>query len=171
VGDTTPSYTVDVAGDVNVTGAFRVNGTAVATTLDYAMAAKTASTTLAATGTDISGWGTAYLRGAIIQYSYTYFLLKAGKTYELECALKIYNWSSAGAARYAWVNDSNLLVGDVNVPGDVYPANFNSSEASQPVTKAVFTPAVDTYVKVRMTFVSGTVTVEAGSYVTIRQLP
>jgi hypothetical protein len=33
VGDTTPSYTVDVAGDVNVTGAFRVNGTAVATTL------------------------------------------------------------------------------------------------------------------------------------------
>jgi hypothetical protein len=63
------------------------------------------------------------------------------------------------------------LVGDVNVCGYVYPANFNSSEASQPVTKAVFTPAVDAYVKVRMTSVTGTVTVEAtGSYVTIKQL-
>jgi hypothetical protein len=171
VGDTTPSYTVDVTGDVNVTGAFRVNGTAVATTLDYAMAAKTEFTTLATSGTNISGWGTPYLRGAITQYDTTYFKLKAGKTYELECALKIYNWSSPGVAKYAWMNDRHVLVGDVNVPGYVYPANYTSSEAIQPVTKAVFTPAVDTYVKVRMTSVSGTVTVEAeGSYVTIKQL-
>jgi hypothetical protein len=70
------------------------------------------------------------------------------------------------------MNDRHVLVGDVNVPGYVYPANYTSSEASQPVTKAVFTPVFfDTYVKVRMTVVSGTVTVEAlGSYVTIKQL-
>jgi hypothetical protein len=174
VKDSTPSYTVDVTGDVNVTGAFRVNGTAVATTLDYAMAAKMESTPLVASGTDISGWGTPYLRGAITQYDTTYFKLKAGKTYELECALKLYNWTSpsSAVAQFAWVNESNALVGDVNVLGYVYAATQATSEASQPVTKAVFTPAVDTYVKVRMTVVTGTVTVEAtGSYVTIRQLP
>ena len=169
VGDTTPSYTVDVTGDVNVTGAFRVNGTAVATTLDYAMAAKTTSTPLVAAGTDISGWGTPYLRGAITQYNTTYFKLKAGKTYELECVLKLCTFT--GGARYAWVDDSNALVGDVMVLAYVFPVTFANPEASQPVTKAVFTPAVDTYVKVRMTSVSGTVTVEAiGSYVTIKQL-
>jgi hypothetical protein len=63
------------------------------------------------------------------------------------------------------------MVGDVMVLAYVFPVTFTNSEASQPVTKAVFTPAVDTYVKVRMTSVSGTCTVEAiGSYVTIKQL-
>jgi hypothetical protein len=173
VKDSSPSYTVDVTGDVNVTGAFRVNGTAVATTLDYAMAAKTVNQTLVTTGTDISSWQSCYLRGAITQNGTTYFVLKAGKTYELECALRLYLFSVSAYAEWAWVDSANTRIGDVNVAANMLPITYSgSADAIQPVSKAVFTPSVDTNVKVRMITVSaGTVNVaSATSYVTIKQL-
>ena len=161
-------HTVFASGNVSVSSNLTVNGTTIVPILDYAMVAKTSQPS-AATGTDIS-WGTPYLRGNMTMNA-SRFLLKAGKTYELECALKFYSWSSPGGATFAWVDTSNALVGDVNVIGYVYPVTYTSGDSLQPVAKAVFTPSVDTYVKVRMQSVTGTVTIEgAGSYATVKQL-
>jgi hypothetical protein len=175
VGDTTPSYAVDVAGDVNVSGAFRVNGTAVATTLDYAMV-RMAPDSFNTEGASIP-WSAGYLRGQITTNAAgTAFQLMAGKTYELECALSMWcSIAGGGFVQYFWSsNDSKLPLGIGQVVGTLYSTSYNIASSSQPKATTVYTPVTNTFVRVYLSLVTPGSQItrgDAGCYAVIRQLP
>lgn len=155
VGDTTPSYTVDVAGDVNVTGAFRVNGTAVnSATLDYAMARCDSGPS--SSGVSVP-WAGVYLRGEITtNATKTAFLLMAGKTYELECALAVMN----NIALYYWAaSDRSSPIGSPSISGTAQPPNYSAAASFQPKATTIFTPSTNTYVRIYIS------TMPAGAYI------
>ncbi|MEI8049600.1 MAG: hypothetical protein WCI92_19660, partial [Bacteroidota bacterium] len=139
-----------------------------ATTLEYAMAGKNATQYGVLYGDEVI-WNTSYLRGGITM-SGNSFLLKAGKTYELECALG----TEYGAFTiFGWVDASNNNVGVVYSLGKCVNSSYSNTDAAQTVAKAVITPAANMYVKVRLLNVTGTGTDLKLSYcwATVRQLP
>ena len=98
------------------------------------------------------------------------FLLKAGKTYELDCALEIANGLYT---QYGWTDASNAVVGDVRSYGKSTSPTYAFNIAPQTVAKAVITPVADMYVHVRVLYADGTSTDLANveCWATVRQLP
>jgi hypothetical protein len=133
------------------------NGTSATwTTLDYALAGKSSDQAISINLVDVT-WTAANttLRGEItLNANGTYFTLKAGKTYELSAALDA-SFSASGYYVSKWVGTDNLVVGSPNVQTEVLSSTYSLSHISgQAVAITVFTPAVDTQVKLRLTSIS-----------------
>ena len=116
-------------------------------------------------------------RGAItLDATYTCFTLKAGKTYELTGHVSpVFSSASAGQIVLRWLSKAGAVVGDPNIQAVVFTPNasgYNYSEGDAGGAIAVFTPAVDTEVKLQVTAVSNLAGMRSeGSYARIIQLP
>jgi formylmethanofuran dehydrogenase subunit C len=123
---------------------------------DYIIVKPTASQSVT-TGSDVT-FGSVLVTNNIT-YSAGVFNLKAGKTYVLRCQLHATEFSIAnGYAAYQWVDASSNAPLPTTTLGVVdalnnYPA---SSIGGQPEAYAIYKPAVDTSVKVRMETGGGT---------------
>jgi hypothetical protein len=101
----------------------------------------------------------------------TNFTLSAGKTYELSADVA-FNTGALGDVTIFWANTSNTQVGSSTV-ADVMTANNGASTVSQTSARTIFTPTVDTQVRVRVGTIvggSGGTWNLAGSNVIIKQL-
>lgn len=88
--------------------------------------------------------------GGIVSPSNGVYTLRAGITYELEAALSIDYGAVNGNAEYQWVDTANAPIGIRN-KGNNYAVTHPSKLGPQTMAKSVFTPLVDTDVKVRNT--------------------
>jgi hypothetical protein len=150
-----------------------------AATLDYALAKTGASQWSVSTDGPIPwapvGLGTT-IRGEItLDATYTLFNLKAGKTYELQgYVVPVFSSPSAGLILVRWLSSTGTVVGDPNILATVHAPSapgYTYSEGGQPAI-AVFTPAVDTKVKLQVTAVSNLTGMRGeGAHARIIQLP
>ena len=147
-----------------------------AVTLDYVLIRSNMIANLTGASIDIVWHSTLRtIRGEItIDANNTYFTLKAGKTYELEAALGMANASIVSLQPYySWKDNNGVAVGSVNIPAFSSTVTSINQNIPQPIAKAVFTPSVDTQVKLVCTGI-GSATIglmNNNSYASIRQLP
>ena len=140
------------ANIVQISGFTPTSGTSV----DNAFGTKSSNQTGIAVATDIS-WASS----GSIPFAANSWTLTAGKTYWLEAMLAAGN-TSGNSASYAWVDSSNNIIvgttqGNTKSPTGAVDGSAQSNAAGY------FTPSVNTTVKVRVTFVSGTMSIAGGT--------
>lgn len=88
--------------------------------------------------------------GGIVSPSPGVYTLRANVTYELEAALSIDYNAVNGNAEYQWVDAANAPVGLGN-KGNNYAVTHPDKLGPQTLARSIFTPLLDTNVKVRNT--------------------
>ena len=123
--------------------------------VDTAFGTKSADQTGISAATDVT-WSSA---GTVV-FAANSWTLTAGKTYWLEAMLVVSN-NSANSAAYAWVDSGNAIITGTTQGNTKSPTGL-ANGSSQSNAAGYFTPTVDTIVKVRVMFVSGTMSIAGG---------
>jgi len=120
--------------------------------------------TITATGNDILFNNVLTSSGSVIPNTSGVFTLKAGTTYRLYSSL-YGNFSNAtsGTIYWDWVDatTNTKLVGATT--GLLSPLSYSGTGSLQPVSEAIYTPATNQTIKVRVVALIGTVGLSAGS--------
>ncbi|HYF05017.1 MAG TPA: tail fiber domain-containing protein [Patescibacteria group bacterium] len=138
--------------------------------VDYVFATKSSDQTGVGANIDIT-WQN-YSGSISNGGSATTFSLTAGKTYELTASLKMdsYSNTTTGNISYQWVDSTNTPLPNQKV-GSVDPVTNTGANSLQPTATVIYTPSVNTLVKLRVTAANGTASVNnLASFAKITQI-